>query len=100
MDMEITIESGAPCGDGDVGSSLGSRCIPLTTETISSQIHNADPDPGPGVDFPVPPASDTGNAIDCLDLAAGITTDLTLVGTLNFFESAYDINTIWTVAFE
>jgi cysteine-rich repeat protein len=85
LGVTINVEIGAPCGDGDVLIAMGTRCIPLSTETVSSQFHNWNN--MPGSDWPVPPFTATGNPIPCRDLAASITSGITMVGTVNFFDT-------------
>lgn len=93
LDVNIDVETAGPCGDGDVLIAVGERCIPLTTEALSSQLHNANATPFK--DFPVPPEIDSGARIDCDDLASSATTGLRLVGTVNFFDSTIgDLNTM------
>ncbi len=93
LSVNIDIEVDPPCGDGDVLMVLGTRCFPLTTETITSQIHNWSN--MPGHDFPLPPTSLIGTPADCVDLGSSITTGLRMVGSVNFFDTGLlDIHTV------
>jgi cysteine-rich repeat protein len=85
LPANINVEIAAPCGDGDVLIAVGTRCIPLTTEAMTSQMHNVNNNPGK--DFPIPATQLTGNRIDCLTLSSSVTTGITLVGSVNFFDS-------------
>jgi hypothetical protein len=84
LGANIDVEINPPCGDGDVLIAVGTRCIPLTTEAVTSQIHNANNSPG---DFPVPPFTSIGTGIPCSTLATSTTTGLQVVGSVNFFDS-------------
>jgi hypothetical protein len=64
---------------------VGTRCIPLTTEAATAQIHNANNTPGK--DFPEPVFSATGIATGCPTIATSTVTGLTLVGAANFSDS-------------
>jgi hypothetical protein len=95
MPANIDVEIAAPCGDGDVLIAVGTRCIPLSTETVTSQLHNTNDSDR---DFPVPPFSGSGIAIDCNTLATSSTTGLKLIGTANFFDSTIgDLHTNQTL---
>jgi hypothetical protein len=85
VSANIDVEIAVPCGDGDVLIAAGQRCIPLTTETVTSQMHNTNN--SPGKDFPIPAFTASGAAIDCSTLATGATTGLSLVGAVNSFDS-------------
>jgi hypothetical protein len=90
--VEINVESAAPCGDGDVSIAVGTRCVPLTTEAVTSQIH--DTNNTMGKDFPNPAFNATGIGIDCNDLGTSVTAGMNLVGSVNFFGSTIgDIHT-------
>jgi hypothetical protein len=85
MGAVIDVEIAPPCGDGDILIAVGTRCIPLTTEAFTSQIHNSNhtfPK-----DFPADPITGSGTAIDCATLATSTTTGIKLVGAANFFDS-------------
>jgi hypothetical protein len=82
---EINVEIIAPCGDGDILIAVGTRCIPLTTETVTAQIHSTNNTPGK--DFPLSASSATGIAIGCPAMASSTLTGLTLVGAVNFFDT-------------
>jgi hypothetical protein len=93
MDTNINVELAGPCDGADILIAVGERCIPLTSEALSSQIQNTNNSPGKV--FPDPAATNAGVAIDCLDLATSATTGLRLVGTVNFFDSTIgDLNTM------
>jgi cysteine-rich repeat protein len=83
LGADIIVEIRSPCGDGDVLISVGSACIPLTTESFTTVIldsNNSAP--------PVPIAGSLlGAPISCQDLASSVTTDLRMVGAINFFDS-------------
>jgi hypothetical protein len=85
LPVNINVESNAPCGDGDVSIAVGTRCIPLTSETVTSQLH--DTNNTSGKNFPAVAFTDSGTGIDCNDLAGSITTGLSMVGSVNFFDS-------------
>jgi hypothetical protein len=85
VSANINVEIAGPCGDGDVLIAAGQRCIPLTTETVTSQMHNTNN--SPGKDFPVPTFTASGVAIGCSTLGASVTTGLSLVGAVNSFDS-------------
>jgi hypothetical protein len=85
LSVNINVETSAPCGDGDILIAVGTRCIPLTTGTVTSQIHDANNTAGKN--FPTTALNMTGAAISCDDLSAGDTTGLNLVGSVNFFDS-------------
>jgi hypothetical protein len=86
LPANINVEIAAPCGNGDILIAVGTRCIPLTTESlIASQIHNTNWTPGK--DFPIPATQLRGSRIDCLTLSSSVTTGITLVGSVNFFDS-------------
>jgi hypothetical protein len=92
MGTIIDVEIGPPCDGADILIAVGTRCIPLTTQAVSSQMHNTNN--SPGKDFPDPAFTATGAAIDCLDLATSTATGLTLVGSVNFIDSTIgDLNT-------
>jgi hypothetical protein len=96
MGAVIDVEIAPPCADGDVLIAVGQRCIPLTTETLTSQLHNTNNTPAK--DFPVPPFTGSGAALLCEDLATSVTTGLSLVGTVNFFDSTIgDLHTNQTL---
>jgi hypothetical protein len=84
MGLEFHNEYDTPCGDGDIGIVLGSGCLTLTTQTVTSQIHNANNTPGN--EFSDPPFTTSGAAVDCLDLATSTTTGLTLAGLGNLID--------------
>ncbi len=86
LSVNINVESAAPCGDGDVLIGVGTRCLPLTTETITSQIVDANNTPGKL--FPPSGFTNTGARADCPALATSTTTGIKLVGAVNFFDSA------------
>ncbi len=86
MPVNIGVEADSPCGDGDVLIAVGTRCLPLTTQTVSTQITDANNSPGK-LFPPGPPAVLTGVPGNCEDLATSITTGTRLVGALNFFDS-------------
>ncbi len=93
LSVNINVEVAGPCGDGDVLIAVGTRCLPLTTETLTSQLVNANKTAGklmpPGV-----PYTASGTAIDCAGLATSVTTGLGMQGALNFFDSTIgDLNT-------
>jgi hypothetical protein len=85
LGANIDVEIGSPCGDGDILIAVGTRCIPLTTETVASQMHNANSTPGK--DFPVTAFTANGLGISCSTLATSATTGLQVVGSVNFFDS-------------
>ncbi len=85
MPVNIDVEINPPCGDGDVLIAVGTRCLPLTTETVTSQMHNANN--SGGKNFPVPATNLLGVPADCLDLETSILTGTRMVGSLNFFDS-------------
>jgi cysteine-rich repeat protein len=85
LGANIDVEIASPCGDGDVLIAVGTRCIPLTTEQVTSQMHNTNN--SPGKDFPVPAWTGTGAAIACSTLAGNVTSGLSVVGSANFFDS-------------
>jgi cysteine-rich repeat protein len=85
LGVTINVEIDAPCGDGDVLIAMGTNCIPLTTETVTAQVHNANN--VPGWDAPQPPFTASGNAISCSTLVTSTTTGVTLVGAAHFFDT-------------
>jgi cysteine-rich repeat protein len=85
LGANIDVEISPPCGDGDILIAVGARCIPLTTELVTSQMHNLNA--VPGIDFPVPAFTAIGNGIACSTLATSTTTGITVVGSVNFFDS-------------
>jgi hypothetical protein len=80
MPVNIDVETGAPCGDGDVLIAVGTRCLPLTTETVSTQITNANNTAAKL--FPPVPAVQVGSSGTCSALATSVTTGVGLVGAL------------------
>jgi cysteine-rich repeat protein len=92
LPANINVEIASPCGDGDVLIALGTRCVPLTTETITSQMHNTNFTPGK--DFPIPASTASGNSISCSALITSTTTGIVMVGSVNLFDSTIgDIQT-------
>jgi hypothetical protein len=85
LGVTINVEDGAPCGDGDVIIAVGNRCIPLTTATSTSVMHNTNNTPAK--DFPVPGFNETGVGVTCPNLAGSVTAGIQLVGAVNFFDS-------------
>jgi hypothetical protein len=85
MPANIDVEIAPPCGDGDILIAVGTRCIPLSTEAVASQLHNTNHTPGK--DFPVPPFNGSGTAIACDGMSTSVLTGLKLVGSVNFFDS-------------
>ncbi len=93
LSVNIDIEMDEPCGDGDVLIALGRRCLPLTTETLTSQIHNAQNTPG--FECPWTPTSVIGTPADCADLTSSITTGLRMVSSVDLFDTTLgDLHTI------
>jgi cysteine-rich repeat protein len=92
LPTEMNIEIDAPCGDGDILIAVGTRCMPMTTQAITSQLLNANNTPGK--DFPWPPSTASGSAISCPALATSTTTGIVMVGSVNFFDTTIgDLNT-------
>jgi hypothetical protein len=92
LSVEINVEGGPPCGDGDVTIAVGTRCIPLTTESVTSQVH--DTNNTMGKNFPTTAFTSSGTGISCNDLGTSVTTGTNLVGSVNFFGSTIgDIHT-------
>jgi cysteine-rich repeat protein len=85
LSANIDVEINPPCGDGDILIAVGTRCIPLTTELVTSQMHNTNNTPGK--DFPTTPINISGSSIPCTTLATSTTTGLTLAGAANFMDS-------------
>jgi hypothetical protein len=85
LPANIDVEIGPPCDGTDILIGVGTRCIPLTTEVVTSQMHNTNNTPGK--DLPVLPFTGVGTPIPCATLADSTTTGLVLVGSVNFFDS-------------
>ncbi len=86
LSVNINVEIAGPCGDGDILIAVGTRCLPLTTEAITSQIHDANKTAGKKMPAGSPYTA-TGTAGDCAGLATSVTTGLGMEGALNFFDS-------------
>jgi cysteine-rich repeat protein len=82
LPANINVEVAGPCGDGDVLIALGTRCVPLTTEMVTSQMRNTNNTPGK--DFPIPASTASGNTISCEALITSTTTGIVMVGSVNF----------------
>jgi hypothetical protein len=94
LNLNFDIETGLPCGDGDVLIAFGTRCIPLSSEAATFVIHGTNN--VPGKDFPAgPPWWWTGAPIDCEDLAASATTGLNVTGAVDFLDSRIGDIGIW-----
>jgi hypothetical protein len=88
----MNIEVAEPCGDGDILIAMGTRCMPITTQEMTSQLHNANNTPGK--DFPWPASTASGSAIPCPALATSTTTGIVMVGSVNFIDTTIgDLNT-------
>jgi hypothetical protein len=85
VSTNIDVELGSPCGDGDVLIAVGTRCVAMTSQTVTAQLHNTNDTRGK--DWPLPAYTATGSVIPCETLATSTTTDLLLVGVVNFFDS-------------
>ena len=81
----INVELASPCDGADVLIAVGTRCIPLTTEAVSSIIDNSDNQSG--VELPLGGVSGSGTAAVCNDLTISTTTGIVLAGAANFFDS-------------
>jgi hypothetical protein len=79
------LKEGLPCTDGDILIAVGTRCLPFATEQVTSQMHNTTS--MPGKDFPVPAFTAIGIQSPCSTLATSVTTNLAVVGSVNFFDS-------------
>ena len=85
MGATILVEEAAPCNGTDVLIGMGTQCIPLTTESVSSIIDNENN--SNGSELPSGGLSASGVAAVCNDLAVSTTTDIVLAGAVNFFDS-------------
>jgi hypothetical protein len=93
---QIIVETGPPCGTGPVLLTLAPQCIPLTTETTTGVLTNANNnfncpggEPGPGC-TQIPPTgrlTQTGAPVTCEQLSSGVVTGMNLVGNISFFDS-------------
>jgi hypothetical protein len=96
MPANIDVEVNPPCGDGDILIAVGTRCVPLSTQHVHSQVVQANNDPNSAL--PEPLFSASGSAISCWNLASSVTARLKLVGTVNFFDSTIgDLHTNQTL---
>lgn len=93
---QIIVETGPPCGTGPKLLTLAPQCIPLTTETSTGVLTNANNnfncaggEPGPGC-TQIPPEGRltlTGAPVTCENLRAGNVTGMNIVGNISFFDS-------------
>lgn len=84
----LVVETGSPCGNGDVLIEVGTTCIPVTTQRATSLINDANFTPGGKVPAD-PNVNDLmGTALSCETLDGGTLTGLSGVGAVNFFGSA------------
>ncbi len=90
LGASLTVEFGAPCGDGDTLINLPNNCLPLSTQQASGSISNANFNTPPGGMIPVAPNVNnlTGAEVSCGALNASTTTGMVAVGAANFFGSA------------
>lgn len=103
---QIIVEVGPPCDQGAVLLTLAPQCIPLTTETSSGVLTNANnnrncpnDEPGPGC-AQIPDQGKlvrTGVPVPCSSLPD--VSEMNIVGNISFFDSTIgDIETVldWT----
>jgi hypothetical protein len=83
--VNINVEVAAPCDSTDIKIAVGDRCIPLTTEVATSQIH--DTNNTLDKDFPIPAWTDTGVGKACSELATSTAAGIKMVGAVNFEDS-------------
>lgn len=83
LGARLEVEPQLPCGDGDATISLPPVCIPLTTESTTGVLLQANNSPTGKIG----PVADTGAALSCADLAAGRTAGMQLVGNISVFDS-------------
>jgi hypothetical protein len=85
LGLHIVIESALPCDGTDPSITFGDVCVPITTETASGVIQNANlgggtlPTSGPAVLNGVPG--------DCVNLQSGVTSGIEMRGTVGFLDS-------------
>jgi hypothetical protein len=82
----MTIETALPCDDADVLVYLGDACIPITSETATGVLNNANLGGG------TLPTSGlvtlNGSSVDCGSLQSGATAGLGMRGTIGFFDTS------------
>ncbi|MEE8549819.1 MAG: DUF4215 domain-containing protein [Gemmatimonadota bacterium] len=88
----VVLPSGSPCTDPPT-ISLGTVCIPATTETATGVVLQANDTPLDSIG----PLSGTGVPTDCGDLASSVITGTTMVGQIAFFDSTLGDLTVTTV---
>jgi hypothetical protein len=97
--FNLTVESipgnGQPCDGADVTINIGDTCAPLSTQSASAVLNNAN---ATGGQFPPGGFSDTGTPFSCADLRTSDTSGVKLTGSAQFYASTIgDINTQLTV---
>ncbi len=86
LGTDIVIETAAPpCGDGDDLLTVGAQCVPLTTETVTSIVIDANN--MALKELPPGGLAATGAPADCLDLAGSVTAGTRLVGAVSFVDT-------------
>lgn len=100
---QIIVETGPPCGTGAKLLTLAPQCIPLTTETATGVLTNANNnfsctngEPGPGC-AQIPSSGRLvlkGAPVTCEQVRAGNVSGMNIVGNISFFDSTIgDIET-------
>ncbi len=78
----INVETAVPCDGTDISISVGTVCIPLSTQASDNVLLNANDGTGS-----ISPATLTGTGGNCLDLETSITAGIALVGQVDFFDT-------------
>jgi hypothetical protein len=83
MGTQINIEANRPCDGLDITIELAPKCVPVSTETASGIILDANADFGETVGGrPL-----TGASGSCIDIASGVVTGIILKGSAHFLDS-------------